>query len=63
VKRLLDLGGGVVVGVAGLVGVDDAGAGRPVKLTTPAAIEHTEDEEASTVMATVRPEEAVAVGV
>jgi hypothetical protein len=33
------------------------------KLTTPALMEHTAEAEASTVMATVRPEEAVAVGV
>jgi hypothetical protein len=36
---LLDLGSGGVGGVTGLVGVDDAGA-HPVKVTTPAAIEH-----------------------
>ena len=34
-----------------------------VKLTTPAVMEHTDEEEASMVMATGRPEEAVAVGV
>ena len=33
------------------------------KLTAPTGIEHTEDDEASMVMATVRPEDTVAVGV
>jgi len=35
----------------------------PVKLTTPPVIEHTEALAVSTVMATTRPEVAVAVGV
>ena len=34
-----------------------------VKLTTPAVIEHTDAEPASTVIATDRPDDAVAVGV
>jgi hypothetical protein len=64
VKDCWTWGAAAVVGVAGLVGVDDAGAGRLVKETTPRpAIGAAGDEEASTVMATVRPEEAVAVGV
>ena len=43
---LLDLGGGAVGGVAGLVGVDDAGAGGE-KVTTPARMVQTAVEEPS----------------
>ena len=62
-EGLLDLGRRVVVGVAGLVGVERAVAGRSEGDHAAARWSRCAEVDESTVMVTARPEVAVAVGV